>query len=59
MRILYLLFAVFFLVLQSSAGRSDPRYCIGRREFCSPACRWPSVQIGVCAIGIPCCRRKF
>uniref|UniRef100_A0A8C3SY38 Big defensin domain-containing protein n=1 Tax=Chelydra serpentina TaxID=8475 RepID=A0A8C3SY38_CHESE len=59
MKILYLLFAVFFLVLQSTTGFTDPRQCTGHREFCSTRCRPPSRRIGTCAIGIPCCKRAF
>uniref|UniRef100_A0A452IDS0 Beta-defensin-like domain-containing protein n=1 Tax=Gopherus agassizii TaxID=38772 RepID=A0A452IDS0_9SAUR len=57
MKILYLLFAVFCLMLQSTTGITDPRQCIGHGEFCSIRCHPPSRQIGICAIGIPCCKR--
>ncbi|CAM5131000.1 unnamed protein product, partial [Natator depressus] len=58
MKILYLLFALLFLVLQSSPGFTDPRQCLGRGEFCSSRCCSPSRQIRLCAIGSPCCKDR-
>ncbi|XP_053880176.1 defensin beta 4A-like [Malaclemys terrapin pileata] len=63
MKILYLLFAVFFLVLQSFPGftRSDPKNikeCLKAGGICFPfGCPF-SKRIGRCSPGIRCCKKK-
>ncbi|XP_034619769.1 beta-defensin 4A-like [Trachemys scripta elegans] len=63
MKILYLLFAVFFLVLQSFPGftRSDPKNikeCLKAGGICFPfGCPF-SKRIGRCSPGVRCCKKK-
>ncbi|NXG66684.1 AMP1 protein, partial [Hemiprocne comata] len=56
MKILYLLFPFFLLLIQGAAGSSIG--CRKKRGFCSIGrCRYPSIRIGKCSIFRPCCRR--
>uniref|UniRef100_A0A8C3FMP5 Beta-defensin-like domain-containing protein n=1 Tax=Chrysemys picta bellii TaxID=8478 RepID=A0A8C3FMP5_CHRPI len=61
MKILYLLFAAFFLVLQSSPGFTqgitDPIACRRARGFCRRTCYPYFRSIGICGIVQSCCRR--
>nr|CCA62932.1 beta-defensin-like protein [Apalone spinifera] len=61
MKILYLLFAVFFLVAQSTEvadrGIIGTAICIRRRGACFPIrCPLYTVRIGRCGLALPCCR---
>uniref|UniRef100_A0A8C0GFU1 Beta-defensin-like domain-containing protein n=1 Tax=Chelonoidis abingdonii TaxID=106734 RepID=A0A8C0GFU1_CHEAB len=62
MKILYLLFALFFLVLQSSPGFTrfinDPDACRRAGGFCRRSCSPYFTPIGSCGIVQSCCRRK-
>ncbi|CAM4529748.1 unnamed protein product, partial [Lepidochelys olivacea] len=64
MKILYLLFALFFLVAQSSAQDSDrgiigTAACFIRKGRCHFfRCPRRSRRIGRCARFFPCCRRR-
>ncbi|KFP70025.1 Gallinacin-7, partial [Acanthisitta chloris] len=62
MRILYLLLAVLFLMLQGTAGQHpfprphDP--CAALNGRCFPGiCRRPFYWVGTCRNGYSCCRR--
>ncbi|XP_067425852.1 spheniscin-1-like [Emydura macquarii macquarii] len=61
MKILYLLFAVFFLVLQGAPEFSEAqnaRICRLKRGFCAfRRCPFNSRPIGSCGRRILCCRR--
>ncbi|XP_067401076.1 antimicrobial peptide THP1-like [Emydura macquarii macquarii] len=57
MKILYLVFAVFFLVLQGAPGQ-NARICRRRGGFCGfGRCPFNSRPIGSCGRWILCCRR--
>nr|XP_009489468.1 PREDICTED: spheniscin-1-like [Pelecanus crispus] len=56
MKILYLLFPFFLLLIQGTAG--NPLLCVQRRGFCTyQRCRYPSVPIGRCSHFQYCCKR--
>uniref|UniRef100_A0A663EK84 Beta-defensin-like domain-containing protein n=1 Tax=Aquila chrysaetos chrysaetos TaxID=223781 RepID=A0A663EK84_AQUCH len=56
MKILYLLFPFFLLLIQSAAGYSSQ--CRRRGGYCSfSVCRYPSRPIGRCSGYRQCCRR--
>ncbi|XP_048791842.1 gallinacin-6-like [Lagopus muta] len=62
MRILYLLLAVLFVVLQAVAGEpsfSSPMHaCRHRRGVCIPGrCRQPYYRVGSCGAISSCCVR--
>ncbi|XP_076191413.1 spheniscin-2 [Aptenodytes patagonicus] len=64
MKILYLLFPFFLLLIQSAAderGRAEMGsfgLCRLRRGFCARGrCRFPSIPIGRCSRFVQCCRR--
>uniref|UniRef100_A0A669Q7Q2 Beta-defensin-like domain-containing protein n=1 Tax=Phasianus colchicus TaxID=9054 RepID=A0A669Q7Q2_PHACC len=62
MRILFLLLAVLFVVLQAVAGEpffsSPMRACRFRRGFCFPwQCRRPFYRVGSCGGFRSCCVR--
>ncbi|XP_075353349.1 spheniscin-2-like [Mycteria americana] len=57
MKILYLLFPFFLLLIQGAAG-GNSILCRRRGGFCaSRRCRYPATPIGRCSIFRPCCRR--
>ncbi|XP_006127560.1 lingual antimicrobial peptide-like [Pelodiscus sinensis] len=62
MKILHLLFAVFFLLLQSSPGYtqfvSDPYACRRARGFCRSRCYPQFLTIGTCGFAQSCCKRR-
>ncbi|NXH42477.1 GLL7 protein, partial [Dicaeum eximium] len=61
MRILHILLAVLFLMLQGAAGQVFPRQdnsCFAQNGRCFPGiCRRPYYWIGTCSNGNSCCRR--
>ncbi|NWV44279.1 GLL7 protein, partial [Grantiella picta] len=62
MRILHVLLAVLFLMLQGAAGQYDfPRpddSCAAQNGRCVPGiCRRPYYWVGTCSSGYSCCRR--
>ncbi|KAG6934142.1 defensin beta 6 [Chelydra serpentina] len=63
MKILYLLFAVFFLVLQSFPGVTqhigDPIACKHARGFCRRSCYSDFIPIGICGFVQSCCKRRW
>ncbi|CAM4529760.1 unnamed protein product, partial [Lepidochelys olivacea] len=62
MKIVYLLFAVFFLVLQSSPGFTQfinsPALCKRARGSCRRICYGKYRLIGSCGSGQNCCKRR-
>uniref|UniRef100_A0A452GQM8 Beta-defensin-like domain-containing protein n=1 Tax=Gopherus agassizii TaxID=38772 RepID=A0A452GQM8_9SAUR len=62
MKILYLLFALFFLVLQSSLGFTqfinNPISCSRAGGFCNHTCYPTYRYIGTCNFLRSCCRRR-
>uniref|UniRef100_A0A8C5NLS1 Beta-defensin-like domain-containing protein n=1 Tax=Junco hyemalis TaxID=40217 RepID=A0A8C5NLS1_JUNHY len=60
MRILHVLLAVLFLMLQGAAGQVFPRpdnSCLIQNGRCFPGiCRRPYYWIGTCSNGYSCCR---
>uniref|UniRef100_A0A452HKC5 Beta-defensin-like domain-containing protein n=1 Tax=Gopherus agassizii TaxID=38772 RepID=A0A452HKC5_9SAUR len=63
MKILFLLFALFFLMLQSSPGFThfinDPEACRRAGGFCLHRCAPYYTPIGSCGIVQSCCRRRW
>ncbi|NWY33628.1 GLL7 protein, partial [Pheucticus melanocephalus] len=60
MRILHVLLAVLFLMLQGAAGQVSPRLdnCFIQNGLCFPGiCRRPYYWIGTCSNGYSCCRK--
>ncbi|NWR21151.1 GLL7 protein, partial [Emberiza fucata] len=61
MRILHVLLAVLFLMLQGAAGQVFPRLdnsCLIQNGRCFPGiCRRPYYWIGTCSNGYSCCRK--
>uniref|UniRef100_A0A8C5TED7 Beta-defensin-like domain-containing protein n=1 Tax=Malurus cyaneus samueli TaxID=2593467 RepID=A0A8C5TED7_9PASS len=62
MRILHVLLAVLFLLLQGAAGQHGfPRpfdSCMAQNGRCFPGiCRYPFFWIGTCSNGYSCCRK--
>ncbi|NWV60917.1 OSTR3 protein, partial [Malurus elegans] len=61
MRILHVLLAVLFLLLQGAAGKEFPRLvdsCMAQNGRCfSGICRYPYFWIGTCSNGYSCCRK--
>uniref|UniRef100_A0A8D0F9T6 Beta-defensin-like domain-containing protein n=1 Tax=Strix occidentalis caurina TaxID=311401 RepID=A0A8D0F9T6_STROC len=56
MKILYLLFPFFLLLVQDAAGSAIG--CRQRRGFCTfGKCRYPTTPIGRCSGFRTCCRR--
>uniref|UniRef100_A0A8C0BLB0 Beta-defensin-like domain-containing protein n=1 Tax=Buteo japonicus TaxID=224669 RepID=A0A8C0BLB0_9AVES len=55
MKILYLLFPFFLLLIQSAAG--DSSQCTRRGGRCTLRCRYPSTPIGRCSVSRICCKR--
>ncbi|NXH13500.1 GLL5 protein, partial [Bucco capensis] len=61
MRILPLLSALLFLMLQGAAGlsltRGSPQACELRGGFCSPSSCPPGIgRVGICSEQVFCCR---
>ncbi|XP_008938863.1 PREDICTED: gallinacin-3-like, partial [Merops nubicus] len=55
MKILYLLFAVFLLLVQGAAGSTLG--CSQRGGYCTfGRCRYPARSIGRCSVFRSCCR---
>ncbi|XP_068793029.1 gallinacin-3-like [Struthio camelus] len=55
MRILYLLFPFFLLLLQGAAGSASS--CRRRGGFCVfGGCRFPTKNIGKCSTFVHCCK---
>ncbi|CAM4639089.1 unnamed protein product, partial [Lepidochelys kempii] len=62
MKIVYLLFAVFFLVLQSTPGFTfikNPFACVRAGGFCTYTCYTKYSWFGSCGSGQTCCRRRW
>uniref|UniRef100_A0A8B9Z3R9 Beta-defensin-like domain-containing protein n=1 Tax=Buteo japonicus TaxID=224669 RepID=A0A8B9Z3R9_9AVES len=56
MKILYLLFPFFLLLIQSAAG--DTLQCRRRGGYCTLGrCRYPSTSLGLCSRSHECCKR--
>uniref|UniRef100_A0A8C3PR33 Beta-defensin-like domain-containing protein n=1 Tax=Calidris pygmaea TaxID=425635 RepID=A0A8C3PR33_9CHAR len=59
MKILYLLFSIFFLLIQGSAGESTIG-CRLRRGYCTFGhCRYPARHIGRCSGFQKCCKNVW
>uniref|UniRef100_A0A8C3U301 Beta-defensin-like domain-containing protein n=1 Tax=Catharus ustulatus TaxID=91951 RepID=A0A8C3U301_CATUS len=58
MRILFLLFPLFLLLVQGAAGkRGRGKSCIRRGGFCVlGGCRFPYKYVGVCSTLSHCCK---
>ncbi|XP_039384683.1 beta-defensin 5-like [Mauremys reevesii] len=64
MKIVFHLFALFLLVLQSSAGftqcpPTNVRECIELGGLCYGSCPAPYREIGSCGCGASCCQWRF
>uniref|UniRef100_A0A8C3FZN8 Beta-defensin-like domain-containing protein n=1 Tax=Chrysemys picta bellii TaxID=8478 RepID=A0A8C3FZN8_CHRPI len=60
MKILYLLFAVFFLTLCAgiTQGIISPRDCRRAGGICRRTCPSNYRRIGSCGFGLSCCKRR-
>ncbi|NXE15877.1 AMP1 protein, partial [Lophotis ruficrista] len=58
MKILYLLFPFFLLLVHGAAGSRSSDLCRRRGGFCTfGSCRYPTTPIGKCSTFRPCCKR--